>query len=88
MSDLLSKDKLSTAEAVFSLGLVIAKMLQEGKPITIFINNENNVELTTYEEILLDALIEESAVESLLNKKYSDDQILTYLAGRRARLGS
>lgn len=86
--DILTKDNLQTAEAVFSLGLVIVRALQEGKPVVIFFNKDSQVELAPYEEILLDSLMEESAVEALLGKKYEDEQILAYLAGRRARVGS
>ena len=85
---MLSRDKLPTAEAVFSLGLVIAKALQEGKPITIFFNQEGNVELAPHAEVLLDTIDEENAVEALLERGYQDEQVLAYLAGRRARTGT
>jgi hypothetical protein len=84
---MLSRDKLSTAEAVFSLGLVIARSLQEGKPVTIFFNEEGYVELAPHSEVVLDVVPEEEAVEALLSRDYKDEQILAYLAGRRARVG-
>lgn len=85
---MLSRENLPTAEAVFSLGLVIAKALQEGKPITIFFNSEGCVELAPHDEVLLDVVDEEEAVAALYERGYGDEQILAYLAGRRARLGA
>jgi hypothetical protein len=83
--ELLSRDNLQTAEAVFGLGMVIVRALQEGKPITIFFNQEGQVELAPYNEVLLDTLPEEEAIEALINKGYSEELILNYLNGRRAR---
>lgn len=84
---LLSRDNLASAEACFGLGMVIAKALPEG-PVTIFLNQDGNVELVPYEEVLLDSVAEEVAVEQLLDRDYEDTQVLAYLAGRRARRGS
>ena len=84
---MLSRENLPTAEAVFSLGLVIARALQAGKPITIFFNDNGHVELALHEEVLLDTVGEEEAVEQLMGRAYRDEQILAYLAGRRARMG-
>lgn len=85
--EILSRNNLQTAEAVFSLGMAIVRALQEGKPVAIYFNQEGNVELAPYEEVLLDATEEEDAVSALLQGSYSDEQILAYLAGRRARMG-
>lgn len=82
---MLSRDKLPTAEAVLGLGLVIARTLQEGKPITIFFNKDGNAELAPYDEVLLDVDEEEIAVSVLFERGYADEQVLTYLVGRRAR---
>jgi hypothetical protein len=84
---LLSRDNIATAEACFGLGMVIAKALQSGKPFTVFFNQDGHVELAPYEEVLLDSLEEETAVEQLFERDYQDHQVLAYLAGRRARSG-
>lgn len=86
-SDLLSREDLPTTQAILSLGLVISKTLQEGKPITLFLNKDNCVEIAPYEEILLDTKNEEEAVTILLESGYESEQLLAYLAGRRARRG-
>lgn len=86
-SDLLSREDLTTTQAILSLGLVISKTLQEGKTITLFLNKDNCVEIAPYEEVLLDTKDEEEAVTILLESGYENEQLLTYLAGRRARRG-
>jgi len=86
--DILTKDNLQTTESVFSLGLVIVRALQEGKPVAIFFNKDSQVELAPYDEVLLDVVEEGAAVEALFVRGYEDEQILAYLAGRRARVGS
>lgn len=81
----LSQNRLQTAEAVLSLGLVVVKGLQERRIATVFLNEDGDVEVCPPGEYLHDALSEEDALVSLLDKGYSDEQLMAYLKGRRAR---
>lgn len=81
----LSQDKLQTAEAVLSLGLVVIKELQERRIATVFLNDDGEVELCPLGEYLHDALSEGDALVSLLDDGYSDEQLTAYLKGRKAR---
>jgi hypothetical protein len=81
----LSRDRLQTAEAVLSLGLVVVRELQEHGIATVFLNSEGMAELCPSGEHVLDALPEEEAVGALLEKSYSDDQLMAYLKGRTSR---
>lgn len=81
----LSQDRLQTAEAVLSLGLVVVKELQEKRIATVFLNDEGQVELCPPGEYLLDSLPEQDALVSLLDQGYSDEQLTAYLKGRNAR---
>ncbi len=81
----LQKDGLQTAEAVLGLGLVVVKELQEKGIATVFINSDNEIELCLPGEYPLDALPQEEALDRLLSANYSDDQLIAYLKGRKAR---
>lgn len=82
----LTKNNLSTAEAICSLGLVVIKELKENEVAIIFINSRGEVELCPPTEIRLDSLKESDALDILLEKKYSDEQLEAYLQGRASRL--
>lgn len=82
----LSQDKLQSADAVFSLGLVVIKQLQEQRIVTLFLNAEGDVEICPAGEYLHDAIPEEDAILKLLDIGYSDEQLMAYVKGRRARL--
>lgn len=81
----LTKDKLQTAEAVLSLGLVVVKELDAKGIITIFINENGEVELCPIEELMLDSLEHNEALSRLIDLGYEDEQLIAYLKGRRAR---
>jgi hypothetical protein len=81
----LSQNRLQTAEAVLSLGLVVVKGLQERRIATVFLNDDGDVELCPPGEYLHDALSEEDALMKLLDQGYSDEQLVAYLKGRKAR---
>lgn len=81
----LSREGLSTAEAVLSLGLVVAKELLEHGIATVFLNSDGEVEVCPPGEYPLDALPQEEALATLLDGNYSDEQMIAYLKGRNAR---
>ena len=81
----LSKDKLQTANAVLSLGLIVVKELDERGVATVFINEDGEVELALPGEIELDELPEDQAMDMLLDRNYEEEQIVAYLRGRTAR---
>lgn len=82
----LSKDELQTAEAVLGVGLVVVKELQDRGVAILFLNSNGNVEICPPEEYALDTLSQEEALVSLLEKNYSDEQLMAYLNGRNSRL--
>lgn len=67
------------------MGLVVVKELHERGMATIFINSDGEVELCPPREIELDGLVQEDALGILLDRGYTDDQLLAYLKGRKAR---
>lgn len=81
----LSKDKLQTAEAVLSLGLIVVRELFERGVATVFINDAGEVELAPIGEIELDDIEEEQALGELLERGYTDEMLFAYLRGRKAR---
>jgi hypothetical protein len=85
VSDPLTKNNLQTAEAVLSLGLIVVKQLTLKGVATVFINTDGVVELCPAGEIELDSLTEGQALDTLLDRGYSDEQLVAYLRGRTAR---
>ena len=70
-----------------ALGVTIAQSLVAKEIAVVFINDSGEVELCPPLEIYMDNLDEESAISFLLDKEYSDEQLLAYLKGRRTREG-
>lgn len=81
----LLKDKLQTAEAVLSLGLVVVRELSQQGIATVFLNQFGEVELAPRGEVGLDELSEDDALGMLLERGYGDEQLIAYLHGRKAR---
>lgn len=81
----LSRDKLQTAEAVLSLGLIVVRELFDRGVATVFINSSGDVELIPPGEIELDGLTQEDALAVLLDREYNDEQLMAYVKGRTAR---
>jgi spore germination protein GerM len=84
-SEQLTKDKLQTAEAVLSLGLIVVRELYDKGIATVFINTEGQVEICPNGEVELDGLTQEDALSVLLDRGYDDVQLLAYIKGRKAR---
>lgn len=84
-NDDLTLERLPTAEAVLTLGALAVRILQEHGIVTLFMNKDSVVEICAPGELELDALPEEQALERLLERNYSDKQLIVYLKGREAR---
>ena len=84
-ADALTKDRLSTPDAVLTLGAVVVRVLQEKGIVTLFINREGIVELCPQNEMELDGLSEDAAIKALVDRGYHDDLVVEYLKGREAR---
>lgn len=83
--EVLTRSKLQTAEAVLSLGVVVVKQLEERGIATVFLNLKGEVELCPDGELQLDTIPQDDAIATLLDKGYTDEQLVAYLKGRLAR---
>lgn len=84
-SEELTKTKLQSAEAVLSLGLIVVKQLQQKGIVTIFINADGKIEFCPFGEIELDGMSQDDALGILLDRGYTDEQLMAYLNGRKSR---
>jgi hypothetical protein len=85
--DRLHKSQLASVQGTAALGLVVAKRLIEAGVCSIYLSNEGFVEVALTGEVTLDALPEPMAIQELVKRGYSDDQLCGYLSGRDARMG-
>jgi hypothetical protein len=76
---------LKTAHGILSLGMVIAKELLSQGEVTVFLNSNDEVEVCPMLEVGLDSLDQDKALEVLIDKGYSDEQMISYLKGRISR---
>ena len=81
----MTKESLSTPEAVLTLGAVVVRVLQERGVVSLFVNLKGAIELCPQSEIELDGLPEEEAIRTLVTRDYTDDLVVEYLKGRNAR---
>jgi hypothetical protein len=81
----LTVENLRTPAALIALGTIAVTALQERGIVTIFVTAEGKVELCPPGEIELDSLPEAEALDRLLDRGYSDPEIVMYLRGRDAR---
>jgi len=85
--DRLHKSQLASVQGTAALGLVVAKRLIEAEVCTVYLSKEGFVEVALTGEVTLDALPEPMAIQELVKRGYSDDQLGGYLSGRDARMG-
>lgn len=79
-------ENLAEDRSVLTLGaLVVAELAQHGV-ITLYLSNENRVELAAPGELGLDVLPEAEAIGELAAQHVPDEQIELYLRGRDSRL--
>jgi|SRR4051812_552110 hypothetical protein len=80
-------EALSTSDAVATLGLVAARVLQQHGIITLMAI-DGVIELVPQGELELDCVGEQAALEQLIATGYTDTQLSSYLRQREARLGA
>jgi hypothetical protein len=83
--DLLTIDRLSTPEAVLTLGAVAVRALQEQGVVVLFVGPDGEVQMCPPEELMLDASDEEQAISKLLEQGRNETEIITYLKARAVR---
>ncbi len=83
--DLLSKDKLLSVEALWTLGTLAVRQLQDHGVVTIFVGAEGEILVALPGELELDGTPEAIAIEALLERGYDEDQLISYLKGRDIR---
>ncbi len=81
----LTKNNLQTADAVLGLGITVVKELLEKGIACLFLNEEGQVEVCPSGEIELDGLDQEDALAVLLDRGYTDELLMAYMKGRKAR---
>lgn len=81
----LTKDNLQSADAVLGVGLVAVKELYERGIVVLFLNETGQLEICPAGEMELDGLAQEDALAVLLDKGYTDEQLMAYMKGRKAR---
>ena len=85
ISGRITKDNLQTADAVLGLGLIVVRELTDRGTVTLFVNEEGLVEICPHGEVELDGVDQEDALSVLLDRGYTDEQLLAYIKGRKAR---
>ncbi len=83
--DMLTVDRLPTAEAVLTLGAIVVRTLQEQRIAVLFVADDGSVQVCPPAELQLDALPEDVAIASLLEQGHEEQSIIVYLRGRSAR---
>ena len=79
---------LPPGNAVTELTELVLRQLQEHRICTIFINSKGEIELALPGEIILDGLPPIQALQALLQKGYSDQELQHYMYGRTEREAS
>ena len=82
----LHKADLSNEGTPTMLGLIVARQLMEYGESTIYLDAEGFVAIAAPGEVSLDSLPEEMAINTLVGRQWTDDEIAVYLKGRDARL--
>lgn len=77
--------QLNSTAAMSAIGLVAARMLLEHRIVTLMIGKDLTVEVVPAGELELDSLPEESALQALISRGYTDQQMSDYLQQRQMR---
>jgi hypothetical protein len=77
---------LMTTAAMSSLGLIASALLLQHEQVTLMVGTDGNIEVVPVGELELDLLDEASALQELVNRDYSDQQMAEYLRQREVRL--
>jgi hypothetical protein len=81
----LTVDRIATTEGASVLGVVCARLLSQHQQAHLFINQDGVVEVIPVEEVGLDLLSEQEALERLVALDYTDLQLESYLKARECR---
>ncbi len=82
----LTPDTLDSSRGVAILGIIAAQMLKNNQIPAFMITSKGTIEVFPVEELILDALSVESAIDELMNNRgYTDGQIESYLRQRDDR---
>jgi hypothetical protein len=84
--ELLTLAKLTGPEALLSLGSVAAKELHLKREVAFFVDSQGRVQLVPVAELLLDALPEPMALQAMLERSVSEEDMEAYLRGRDDRM--
>lgn len=67
------------------MGLVVVRELSQRGIVTVFMNDKGEAELCPFEEMELDLMTEAQALDILLERNCSDEELMAYTMGRQAR---
>lgn len=81
-------DQLSSTAVMSALGLIAAQALHHRKQITLMVSTGGIIEIVPVGELELDLLDESSALQELLKRDYTDQQMADYLRQREIRLSN
>lgn len=82
----ISANQLENVGAISAIGLVAARMLQQHGIVTLMVNADGVIEVVPDGELELDLLPEYSAISALVQKGYTDEQLIAFLKQRDCRL--
>ena len=84
--ELLTMKRLASKDGVAALGVIAARQLMDYGVSSLFLNQDDCVEIAGPGEFSLDALPEEMAITQLAAHCVPDSEIEQYLRGRDIRL--
>lgn len=76
---------LNSVPAVSAIGLVAARMLQQHQIVTLIVGTDGYIEVVPPGELELDNWGEEDALQNLIQRGYTDQQLADYLRQRAIR---
>lgn len=76
---------IQSVSAISAVGLVAARMLQQHRIATLMVGDGGTIEVVPPGELELDSLDEQSALQELVSRRYSDQQMVDYLRQRAVR---
>ncbi len=77
--------QLESVPAISAIGLIAAKALQANHTVTLQVSTDGFIEFVPAGELQLDARSEESALQELISRGYTDKQLEDYLRQRQIR---
>ncbi len=78
--------ELTKDASIIALGAVAAKELMIKREVAFFVDRQGQVQFVPVAELLLDAIPEPMAIQSMAEQEVTDEGIEIYLRGRDARM--